>query len=100
MAHHELLTWSKRNKPTIPAQAYPPPFTEEGLYYQHVNIKYPLSFQLNSIARDHYISCYFNKLSQNNPDFAKALCAENPGFCPDTGVVVPFKGICSENNSI
>jgi triacylglycerol lipase len=86
--------------PTLPAQAYPPPFTEEGLCYRHVNIKYPLSFQLNSLARNHYISCYFKNLSKRNPDFTKTLCYENPGFCPDTGLCVPFKGICSENSSI
>ncbi|ATW25440.1 lipase family protein [Candidatus Formimonas warabiya] len=86
--------------PTIPAQAYPPPFTEEGLYYRHVNMKVPLSFQLNSIARDHYISCYFKNLSKKNPGFARTLCEENPGFCPDTGICVPFEGICCENNSI
>lgn len=86
--------------PTIPAQAYPPPFTEEGLYYQHVKTDYPISFQLNSIARDHYISCYFKNVSKKNPDFAKTLCNENPGFCPDTGVCVPFEGVCIKNNSI
>ena len=86
--------------PTLPAQAYLPPFTEEGLYYQHVEIAYPLSFQLNSIARNHFISCYFRNLSKKNPDFARKLCDENPDFCPDTGVCVPFKGICSENKSI
>lgn len=84
--------------PTVPAQAYPPPFTEEGLYYQHVNIKYPVSFQLNSIARAHYIGCYFKNFSRKNPDFAKALCNANPDFCPNTEICVPFKGICSENN--
>lgn len=86
--------------PTLPGQAYPPPFTTEGLYYRHVNLKYPVSFQLSSIARNHYISCYFNNLSKNDPYFAKTLCYENPGFCPDTGLCVPFKGICSENSSI
>lgn len=86
--------------PTLPAQAYPPPFTEEGLCYRHVNIKYPLSFQLNSLARNHYISCYFKNLSKRNPDFVKTLCYDNPGFCPDTGLCIPFKGICSENSSI
>lgn len=80
--------------PTLPEQAYPPPFTEEGLYYRHVGIRYPLSFQLNSLARDHYISCYFNNLAKKNPAFAQKLCYENPGFCPDTGICVPFKGTC------
>lgn len=86
--------------PTLPAKAYPPPFTKEGLYYQHVKTKYPVSFQLNSLARDHFISCYFKNLSQKNPDFAKTLCDENPCFCPDTSLCVPFKEICSESNSV
>ncbi|VBB08303.1 lipase (class 3) [Lucifera butyrica] len=85
--------------PTLPEKAYPPPFTKEGLYYRHVNNNYPLSFQLNSLARNHYINCYFNNLSQMNPGFAKALCYDNPGFCPDTGLCIPFEGICSENSS-
>ncbi len=83
--------------PTIPAQAYPPPFTEEGLYYQHVKAKLPLDFQLNSLARNHYISCYFNNISRKNPDYARKLCRENPGFCPETGVCAPFTGVCGEN---
>ena len=85
--------------PTLPDPTYPPPFTKKGLFYRHVNMKYPLSFQLNSVAgRNHEIVCYFKNLSQQNPDFTKALCDENTGFCPDTGYCVPFIGICSENN--
>lgn len=86
--------------PTVPAQAYPPPFTAEGLYYQHVNTGYPLSFQLNSIARAHYISCYFSKLSMKNPRYARALCSQNPGFCPNPGICIPFTGVCSENDML
>ncbi len=85
--------------PTIPARKYEPPFTKEGIYYQHVRRMYPVSFQLDSIARAHYISCYFNCMSKNNPDYAKALCAKNPGFCPETEICVPFTGICSENEN-
>lgn len=80
--------------PTFPAQEYPPPFTEEGLYYQHVKTKYPISFQLNDTPRNDSISCYFKNLSKMNPDFAKALCCENPGLCPDTGMCFPFQGTC------
>ena len=51
--------------PTLPDQAYPPPFTKKGLYYRHVNMKYPLSFQLNSLAvRNHEIVCYYKNLTQ------------------------------------
>ncbi|CEH31336.1 lipase family protein [Aneurinibacillus migulanus] len=83
--------------PTLPAQAYPTPFTKEGLFYRHVRSKVPLSFQLNSLpVRNHEIVCYFKKLSQHNPNFTRVLCDENLGFCPDTGVCVPFIGICSE----
>ncbi|MBD1380460.1 lipase family protein [Metabacillus arenae] len=86
--------------PTLPAQAYPPPFTKKGLYYRHVHKKYPVSFQLNSLpVRNHEIVCYFKNLSQQNPDFTKVLCGENPGFCPDTGLCVPFIGICGEKTS-
>lgn len=86
--------------PTLPDQSYPPPFTENGLYYQHVKLAYPLSFQLNSLpVRNHEIVCYFKYLSQQNPYFTRVLSDVNPGFCPDTGICVPFKGICSETNS-
>ncbi|WP_312110289.1 lipase family protein [Brevibacillus reuszeri] len=83
--------------PTLPARAYPPPFTKMGLFYQHVRTKYLLSFQLNSVAaRNHEIVCYFKYLSKQNPDFTSALCEENPDFCPDTALCVPFLGGCSE----
>jgi triacylglycerol lipase len=80
--------------PTFPDRKYPPPFTKEGLSYQHVKTKYPISFQLNNTPRNDAIACYFKNLSQQDPDFAKALCDENPGFCPDTGICVPFQGTC------
>jgi len=83
--------------PTLPDRTYPPPFTKKGLFYRHVKTKYPLSFQLNSLpVRNHEIVCYFNNLSKKNPSFTKLLCNENPGFCPDTSLCVPFKGICRE----
>lgn len=80
--------------PTFPARKYLPPFTKEGLIYQHVDSKVPISFQLNNTPRNDEIACYFNNLSQMNPYFAKALCDENPGFCPDTEICVPFQGTC------
>lgn len=78
--------------PTFPARRYPPPFTKRGITYQHVKTKVPISFQLNNVPRNDSIACYFNKLSQKNPGFSKALCDENPGFCPDTGMCFPFQG--------
>ncbi|SMC26018.1 triacylglycerol lipase [Clostridium acidisoli DSM 12555] len=85
--------------PTLPDRAYPAPFTKDGLFYRHVDTKVPLSFQLNSLpVRNHEIDCYFRNLSKKNPGFAKTLCYETPGFCPDTGECVPFKGLCSENS--
>lgn len=80
--------------PTFPAREYPPPFTREGLYYQHVKTKYPLAFQLNDTPRNDAIGCYFKNLSKMSPNFAKMLCYENPGFCPDTGMCFPFPGTC------
>ncbi|WP_433753400.1 lipase family protein [Paenibacillus amylolyticus] len=78
--------------PTFPACRYPPPFTKRGITYQHVKTKIPISFQLNNVSRNDSIACYFNKLSQKNPEFAKALCNKNPGFCPDAGMCFPFQG--------
>jgi triacylglycerol lipase len=86
--------------PTLPEQAYPPPFTQQGLYYRHVHNPYPLSFQLNSLPiRNHEIVCYFKNLSRLNPDFTQALCNHNPEFCPDTQMCVPFTGGCSDEVS-
>ncbi|WP_168121749.1 lipase family protein [Paenibacillus sp. HB172176] len=82
--------------PTLPDRVYPPPFTLNGLYYQHVKKKVSLAFQFNSVAvRNHEIVCYFHKLSQRSPRFVAALCASNPNFCPDTSLCVPFLGVCS-----
>ncbi|GED59066.1 lipase family protein [Brevibacillus formosus] len=81
--------------PTLPSKVYPPPFTKKGLYYQHVDRKYLLDFQLNSLAvRNHEIVCYFKFLAQEEPGFTERLCVENEGFCPDTGMCVPFLGGC------
>jgi len=80
--------------PTFPDKKYPPPFTAEGLYYQHVKTKFPIAFQLNNTSRNDAISCYFKSLSQFNSDFSQSLCAENPGFCPDTEMCYPFEGAC------
>ncbi len=79
---------------TFPAKVYPPPFTEEGLSYQHVQTKFPISFQLNNGPRNDAIACYFKNLSKMDPYFSKSLCDENPGFCPDTEMCVPFQGQC------
>lgn len=80
--------------PTFPERVYPPPFTEEELLYEHVKTKYPISFQLNNTPRNDSIGCYFKNLNQMNPDFARALCSENPGFCPNTEMCFPFQETC------
>jgi triacylglycerol lipase len=80
--------------PTFPAQAYPRPFTEQGLYYQHVKTKYPISFQLNDVPRNDGIGCYFKNLSKCNPNFSKGLCKKNPGFCPNSEMCFPFQSTC------
>jgi triacylglycerol lipase len=85
--------------PTLPAESYPPPFTARGLYYRHVKKFFPISFQLNSIARNHYIGCYFNQMRRLNPEYAASLCAKNPGFCPNTKICVPFNGNCISRDS-
>ncbi|GED70888.1 lipase [Brevibacillus reuszeri] len=80
--------------PTFPDKKYPPPFTEKGIAYEHINTKYSIAFQLNNTPRNNAISCYFKSLSQLDPDFSQVLCAENPGFCPDTEMCFPFQGGC------
>lgn len=80
--------------PTFPDKVYPPPFTKEGLYYEHVDKKYSISFQLNNTPRNDSIGCYFKNLSKINPGFASELCLENPGFCPDAEMCFPFQKTC------
>lgn len=84
--------------PTIPDRNYFPPFTARGLYYRHVGHKYPVSFQLDSIARNHYINCYFQTLSQSNPSYTRQLCTANPDFCPDTAACTPLPGGCGNSS--
>jgi triacylglycerol lipase len=79
---------------TFPAKQYPPPFTKEGIYYQHVNTKYPIEFQLNNTPRNDAIGCYFKYLSRMNPGFVKSLCSDNLGFCPNTEKCSPFRRTC------
>lgn len=86
--------------PTLPDASYPPPFTEVGLYYQHVNNRYPVSFQLNSIARNHYISCYFTCLSNLDRQFTTTLCVNSPDFCPTSSFCTPFVGICCDEGEL
>lgn len=59
---------------------------------------YPVNFQLNSIARNHYIGCYFNTISRLYPEFTSALCSNNPSFCPSTKIGTPYNGNCNEKN--
>ncbi|WP_129689467.1 lipase family protein [Gottfriedia acidiceleris] len=81
--------------PTFPEKFYPPPFTEEGIYYQHVNTKYPISFQLNDTPRNDGIGCYFKNLSKLNPNYSTELCLRNPGFCPNSEICFPFQRTCN-----
>ncbi len=80
--------------PTFPARKYPPPFTVEGLTYQHVKTKFPISFEFNNTTRNDEIACYFKNLSKKNPLFSKEICDKNPGFCPNTEMCFPFRGTC------
>jgi triacylglycerol lipase len=70
--------------PLEPQERYDPPFTENGIYYQHVNGKFPISFQRFNLLENHLLVYYFTALSQLNPTFSQQLCSQNPGFCPGT----------------
>ncbi|MEH7347779.1 lipase family protein [Gottfriedia acidiceleris] len=80
---------------TFPEKFYPPPFTKDGIYYQHVNTKYPISFQLNNTPRNDGIGCYFKNSSNLNPDYAFKLCNESPNFCPNSEICFPFQRTCN-----
>lgn len=69
--------------PTLPAAEYPPPFTEEGLFYEHVNLSVPISFQLNNLFLNHRINYYFQKLGEQDINYTDELRINSPGFCPE-----------------
>lgn len=69
--------------PTLPAAEYPPPFTEKGLFYEHVNMAVPIGFQLNNVFLNHRINCYFQKLGEQDSDYMNTLRNTSPGFCPE-----------------
>jgi triacylglycerol lipase len=69
--------------PTLPAAEYPPPFTDTGLFYEHVNLSVPIGFQMNNVFLNHRINCYFQKLSEQNLDYTNELRLNTPGFCPE-----------------
>ncbi|WP_373233240.1 lipase family protein [Cohnella sp.] len=92
VTHSERIVNIHDSFPTFPDRNYPPPFTRKGIAYQHVRTKHPISFQLNNTPRNDAIACYFKTLSQENPDYARTLCRENPGFCPETDRCVSYQG--------
>lgn len=69
--------------PTLPASEYPPPFTEKGLFYEHVDFSVPISFQMNNLFLNHRINCYFQKLGELDIDYTNTLRKKNPEFCPE-----------------
>lgn len=80
--------------PTYPSVAYPPPFTKEGLYYEHVGIPFTIDFQLNAFWPNHGISCYIKVLSQSDPSYANYLRSTTPGFLPDEADCYYHSGKC------
>ena len=69
--------------PTLPASEYPPPFTENGLFYEHVDFSVPISFQMNNLFLNHRINCYFQKLGELDIDYMNNLRKKSPEFCPE-----------------
>lgn len=69
--------------PTLPAAEYPPPFTETGLVYEHIDAPVPINFQLNNLFLNHRINCYFQKLGEQDINYMNALRMDSPGFCPE-----------------
>lgn len=69
--------------PTLPAAEYPPPFTDKGLFYEHVNMAVPIGFQMNNVFLNHRINCYFQKLGEQDRDYLNALRSNSPDFCPE-----------------
>ncbi|AWW25577.1 lipase family protein [Acetobacterium carbinolicum] len=69
--------------PTLPAAEYPAPFTEAGLFYEHVNASVPIGFQMDNLFLNHRINCYFQKLGEQDINYMNALRSSSPGFCPE-----------------
>lgn len=69
--------------PTLPAADYPPPFTQKGLRYEHINYPVPIDFQMNNVFLNHRINCYFQKLGESDINYMNSLRMNSPGFCPE-----------------
>ncbi|WNS44660.1 lipase family protein [Paenibacillus sp. MMS20-IR301] len=66
----------------VPPTIYKLPRQEKKYYYTHVQTLYSLSFQNGTVELNHALRSYFAVLSRDRPEYTKALCKENPGFCP------------------
>lgn len=69
--------------PTLPAAEYPPPFTETGLVYEHVDVAVPIAFQMNNLFLNHRINYYFQKLGEQDHNYFRQLQSSSPGFGPE-----------------
>lgn len=68
--------------PLAPPTVYKVPKQEETFYYSHIKSRWMLEFQNGSVSLNHVISSYYNYLVKDQPEFARMLRIQNPGFCP------------------
>lgn len=65
-----------------PPAVYKLPKRDKTYYYSHVRALDSLPFQNGAVGLNHVISSYFAALAKLEPEYAAALCRDNPGFCP------------------
>ncbi|MCM3720222.1 lipase family protein [Fictibacillus phosphorivorans] len=68
---------------TVTNHITPMLFRKEPLMNLPHGEEFRLKFENRSVRLNHKIVCYFNQLRQMHPGFAKQMCRENPGFCPN-----------------
>ncbi len=76
--------------PLEPQTPIPPPFTKNGLIYEHVKGYFPIAFQCKKgnsplafpLLMNHNLTSYFYTLAKFIPTYATNLCKQNRRFCP------------------
>jgi triacylglycerol lipase len=61
-------------------------FRKEPLIDLPYGKEFRVDFQISSMRLNHKMICYYYHLSKLYPKFAKKMCKNNPGFCPDTSI--------------
>ncbi|MFD2114851.1 Mbeg1-like protein [Paenibacillus yanchengensis] len=78
--------WRYQNEfdivPHLPPLVYQSPNTKKTYLYIHVKEEVARSFRYGTVSGNHILESYFNDLAKENPDDARSICSQPPGWCP------------------